>query len=184
MGMEEQEKLFTISVLTENKAGLLNGVTIIFTRRKLNIESINVSETEVEGVSRYTIVLHTTRHKAMLVVKQIKKLIEVLGAFLYEEGDIYYQELGMFKLPTEVFLNGNTIEALVRNKGARILVIEEDHIVIEKTGHRTEIEEMFNLLKPFGLLEFVRSGRVAISKSKRKTDTFIKELEAENLKNL
>ena len=90
----------------------------------------------------------------------------------------------MFKLPTESFLNGNTIETLVRNNGARILVIEEDHIVIEKTGHRQEIEKMFALLKPFGLLEFVRSGRIAISKSKRKTDTFIRELEAENLKNL
>lgn len=184
MVMEDQERLFTISALTENKAGLLNGVTIIFTRRKLNIESINVSETEVEGVSRYTIVLKTTRHKAELVVKQIKKLIEVLDAFLYEEDGIYYQELGMFKLPADVFLNGNTIETLVRNKGARILVIEQEHIVIEKTGHRAEIEELFNQLKPFGLLEFVRSGRVAISKSKRKTDTFIRELEAENLKDL
>lgn len=182
--MEEQERFFTISALTENKAGLLNGVTIIFTRRKLNIESINVSETEVEGVSRYTIVLKTTRHKAELVVKQIRKLIEVLDAFLYEEDGIYYQELGMFKLPTEAFLNSNAIETLVRNNGARILVIEEEHIVIEKTGHRAEIEALFEHLKPFGLLEFVRSGRIAISKSKRKTDSFIRELEAENLKNL
>lgn len=182
--MKEENKLFTISALTENKAGLLNGVTIIFTRRKLNIESINVSETEVEGVSRYTIVVTTTRHKAELVVKQINKLIEVLAAFLYEDEDIYYQELAMFKLPTEAFLNGNTIEKIVRNNGARILVIEEDHIVIEKTGHRVEIRELFESLKPFGVHEYVRSGRIAISKSKRKTDTFLRELEAENLNNL
>lgn len=130
--MNEEKKLFTISALTENKAGLLNAVAITFTRRKLNIESINVSETEVEGVSRYTIVVSTTRHKAELVVKQINKLIDVLAAFLYEEENIYYQELAMFKLPTEAFLNGNTIEKIVRNNGARILVIEEDHIVIEK----------------------------------------------------
>ena len=162
--MEEENKLFTISALTENKAGLLNGVTIIFTRRKMNIESINVSETEVEGVSRYTIVVTTTRHKAELVVKQINRLIEVLAAFLYEEEDIYYQELAMFKLPTEAFLNGNTIEKIVRNNGARILVIEEEHIVIEKTGHRSEIRELHEHLKPFGVLEYVRSGRVAISK--------------------
>ncbi|MCF6360001.1 MAG: acetolactate synthase small subunit [Cyclobacteriaceae bacterium] len=179
--MEEENKLYTISVLTENKSGLLNGVTIIFTRRKLNIESINVSETEVEGVSRFTIVVSATRHNAELVVKQINKLIEVLAAFLYEEENIYYQELAMFKLPTEAFLNGNTIETIVRNNGARILVIEEDHIVIEKTGHRKEIRELFEHLKPFGVLEYVRSGRIAISKSKRKTDTFLRELEAENL---
>ncbi|MCF6351979.1 MAG: acetolactate synthase small subunit [Cyclobacteriaceae bacterium] len=182
--MEEENKLYTISVLTENKAGLLNGVTIIFTRRKLNIQSINVSETEVEGVSRYTIVLTTTHSKAEQVVKQINKLIEVLGAFLYEEENIYYQELALYKLPTEAFLNGNTIETIVRNNGARILVIEEDHIVIEKTGHRKEIRELFEHLKPFGVLEYVRSGRIAISKSKRKTDTFLRELEAENLNNL
>ncbi len=182
--MEEENKLYTISALTENKAGLLNAVTIIFTRRKINIESINVSETEVEGVSRYTIIITTTRHKAELIVKQINKLIEVLAAFLYEEEDIYYQELAMFKLPTEAFLNGNTIEAIVRNNGARILVIEEDHIVIEKTGHRKEIRELHENLKPFGVLEYVRSGRIAISKSKRKTDTFLRELEAENLNNI
>ena len=182
--MEEENKLYTISALTENKEGLLNGVTIIFTRRKINIESINVSETEVEGVSRYTIVVTTTHHKAELIVKQINKLIEVLAAFLYEEEDIYYQELAMFKLPTEAFLNGNTIEKIVRNNGARILVIEEDHIIIEKTGHRVEIRELFESLKPFGVHEYVRSGRIAISKSKRRTDTFLRELEAENLNNL
>jgi len=181
--MEEENKLFTISALTENKAGLLNGVTIIFTRRKLNIESINVSETEVEGVSRYTIVVNTTRKKAEQIVKQINKLIEVLAAFLYEEDNIYYQELAMFKLPTEAFLNGNTIEAIVRNNGARILVIEEDHIIIEKTGHRAEIQDLHERLKPYEVLEYVRSGRIAISKSKRKTDTFLRELEAENLNN-
>lgn len=180
----EKKELFTISALTENKAGLLNAVTIIFTRRKLNIESINVSETEVEGVSRYTIVVNASKHQAELVVLQINRLIEVLGAFLYRNDDIYYQELAMFKLPTEVFLNGNTIEAIVRNNGARILVIEEDHIVIEKTGHRDEIKELHEHLKPFGVLEFVRSGRIAISKTKRKTDTFLRELEAENLNNL
>ncbi len=180
----EKKELFTISALTENKAGLLNAVTIIFTRRKLNIESINVSETEVEGVSRYTIVVYASQHQAELVVKQINRLIEVLAAFLYRNEDIYYQELAMFKLPTEVFLNGNTIEAIVRNNGARILVIEEDHIVIEKTGHRDEIKALHTHLKPFGVLEFVRSGRIAISKSKRKTDSFLRELEAENINNL
>ena len=175
-----KEQLFTISALTENKSGLLNGVTIIFTRRKINIESINVSETEVEGVSRYTIVVKTTLERAEQVVKQINKLIEVLGAYLYKEDEVYYQEIALFKMPTVAFLNGNEIERLVRNNGARILVIEENHIVIEKTGHRVEIRELFNKLKPFGVLEYVRSGRIVITKSKRKTDTFLKELEKTN----
>jgi acetolactate synthase I/III small subunit len=171
------ERNFTISVLTENKSGLLNGVTIIFTRRKLNIESINVSESEVEGVSRYTIVVRTTRQKAENVVKQIRKLIEVLGAFLYEEEDTYYQEMALYKVPTEIFLNGNKMEQLVRDNFARILVIEKDFIIIEKTGHKKETKKLFDLLKPYGILEFVSSARISISKSKRKTETFLQELE-------
>ncbi|CAN5255417.1 acetolactate synthase small subunit [soil metagenome] len=171
------ERNFTISVLTENKSGLLNGVTIIFTRRKLNIESINVSESEVEGVSRYTIVVRTTRQKAENVVKQIRKLIEVLGAFLYEEDETYYQEMALYKVPTEIFLNGNKIEQIVRDNYARILVIERDFIIIEKTGHKKETKKLFDMLKPFGILEFVSSARISISQSKRRTETFLQELE-------
>ncbi|MDQ3394283.1 MAG: acetolactate synthase small subunit [Bacteroidota bacterium] len=171
------ERFFTISVLTENKSGLLNGVTIIFTRRKINIESINVSESEVEGVSRYTIVIKTTQQKAENIVKQIRKLIEVLGAFLYEVENTYFQEMALYKVPTEIFMNGNTIEKIVRDNFARILVIERDHIIIEKTGHTDEIKRLFDMLKPYGILEFVKSARISISKSKRKTETFLQELE-------
>jgi acetolactate synthase-1/3 small subunit len=174
---DKTEREFTLSVLTEDKSGLLNNITIIFTRRKLNISSLNVSTTEVPGTSRFTIVLTTTREKVDKVVKQIRKLIEVLGAFVYEEDQVYYQEIALYKVPTAAFLNGNKIETLVRNNGARILVIEEDHIVIEKTGHKEETHKLYQALEPYGLLEFVRSGRVAISKSKRKTEAYIKELE-------
>jgi len=174
---EKVEKEFTLSVLTEDKAGLLNHITIIFTRRKMNINSLNVSTTEVPGVSRFTIVVTSTREMIEKVIKQIRKLIDVLGAFVYEPDEIYYQEIALYKVPTKVFLNGSKIEDLVRNNGARILVIEEDHIIIEKTGHQTETHQLYKKLEPFGLLEFVRSGRVAISKSKRKTEAYIKQLE-------
>jgi len=174
---DKTEKEFTVSVLTEDKAGLLNHITIIFNRRKINIESLNVSTTEVPGVSRFTIVLTSTRERIEKVVKQIRKLIDVLGAFVYEEHEIYYQEIALYKVPTAAFLEGNIIETLVRNNGARILVIEKDHIIIEKTGHKDDTHAMYKLLEPHGLLEFVRSGRVAISKSKRKTEAYIRQLE-------
>ncbi len=174
---DKVEKEFTLSVLTEDKAGLLNHITIIFNRRKINITSLNVSTTEVAGVSRFTIVLTSTRERIEKVVKQIRKLIDVLGAFVYDENEIYYQEIALYKVPTQVFLNGNKIEDLVRNNGARILVIEKDHIIIEKTGHKKDTHDLYKKLEPHGLLEFVRSGRVAISKSKRKTEAFIKQLE-------
>jgi len=180
MNKNNTKEIFTISVLTENKSGLLNAITIIFTRRKINIETLNVSETEIEGVSRFTIVIRSGIEVAEQVVKQINKLIEVLGAFLYTEDDVYYQEIALFKMGTAAFLNNNNIERLVRNNGARILVIEQEHIIIEKTGHRGEIRELRDKLEPFGLLEYVRSGRVAITKSKRKTQEFLKDLEKTN----
>lgn len=168
---------YTLSVLTEDRAGLLNNVTIIFTRRKININSLNVSSSEVEGMSRYTIVIDSTRDMADKVCAQIRKLVDVLGAFVYEEDEIYYQEIALYKVPTKVFLNGEKIENLVRSNGARILVIEENHIVIEKTGHHKDTHELYKKLEPFGLMEFVRSGRVAISKATRRTEAYIKELE-------
>lgn len=173
----DPERLFIISVLTENKSGLLNAITIIFTRRKINIESINVSESEVAGVSRYTIVVKMTRERVEKVIKQIRKLIEVLGTFLYEEEDTHFQELAMYKIPLEAFMDGNQLEKLLRAHFARVIAIEREYVIIEKTGIKAETRKLYEELKPFGLLEFVRSGRISISKSKRKTETFLKELE-------
>ena len=171
------ERQFTVSILTENKPGMLNTVTLVFTRRKLNIDMINVSATEVEGVSRFTIVATTSREQVEKVVKQIRKHIDVLGAFVYEEDEIHYQEIALYKVPTKIFLDGVEVEKIIRSNNARILVIERDYIVIEKTGHKDETSALFKILQKYGVLEFVRSGRVAISKSKRKTETFLEELE-------
>ena len=171
------EKQYTVSILTEDKPGLLNTVTIVFTRRKLNIEMINVSASEVEGVSRYTIVLTTTKDQVEKVVGQIRKHVDVLGAFVYEEDEIHYQEIALYKVPTKIFMGSVEVEKIVRANNARILVIEKDYIVIEKTGHKDETSSLFNTLKQFGVLEFVRSGRISVSKSKRKTEHFLEELE-------
>lgn len=171
------EKQFTLSILTEDKPGLLNAVTIVFTRRKLNIEMINVSASEVEGVSRYTIVVTTTKDQVEKVVKQIRKHVDVLGAFVYEQDEIHYQEIALYKVPTEIFIGSTEVEQIVRANNARILVIEKEYIVIEKTGHKEDTKILFDTLKKYGVLEFVRSGRVSISKSKRKTEHFLEELE-------
>ena len=175
---KKESKEYTLSVLTENKAGLLNHITIIFNRRKINIDSLNVSTTEIKGVSRFTIVVKSNKEKIIKILNQINKLIDVLGAFLYEEGETYYQEIALYKLSTKIFLKGDNVEKIVRKNGAKILIIEEDHTIIQKTGTKSETQKLYNELEKFGsILEFVRSGRVAVSKSKRKTENFIKELE-------
>ena len=171
---------FTLSVLTEDKSGLINQLTIIFTKRKININSLNVSVTEVKGVSRFTIVIETSKDMIDNIVKQIRKLIDVLGAFVYEEDQIFYQEIALYKVPKYAIVDGESIEDLVSKSGARILVVETDYMIIEKTGKARETHDLYQKLEPFGLLEFIRSGRVAISKSTRKTEAYIKELEASN----
>jgi acetolactate synthase-1/3 small subunit len=171
---------FTLSVLTEDKSGLINQLTIIFTKRKININSLNVSNTEVKGVSRFTIVTETSKDMIDNIVKQIRKLIDVLGAFVYEEHQIFYQEIALYKVPKYAIVDGKSIEDLVSKSGARILVVETDYMIIEKTGKARETHDLYQKLEPFGLLEFIRSGRVAISKSTRKTEAYIKELEASN----
>lgn len=171
---------YTLSVLTEDRAGLLNNITLIFSRRKINLSSLNVSSTEVPGISRFTIVAECPRDKADKVCAQIRKLVDVLGAFVYEDDQIYYQEIALYKIPTAAVLNGQNLENIIRNNGARILAVEVNHIIIEKTGHKEETHALYKLLEPYGLLEFVRSGRVAISKSLRRTEAYIKELEESN----
>lgn len=168
---------YTISILTENKAGLLATVTNVFTRRKLNIEMINVSASEIPGVSRFTIVLTTTREQVEKIVKQIRKNIDVLGAFVYTDDEIHYQEIALYKVPTKIFLGSIKVEKIIRENNARILVIEKDYTVIEKTGRKEETNQLLEILQEFGVSEFVRSGRIVISKSKRKTETYLKELE-------
>ena len=176
---DKKVKEYTLSVLTEDKAGLLNSITIIFNRRKINIDSLNVSTTEVKGVSRFTIVVSSTKEKIIKVVNHINKLIDVLGAFLYEEDEIYYQEIALYKLSTKIFLKGDLIEKIIiRKYGAKILKIEEDHIIVQKTGTKAGTQKLYDELKKFGeILEFARSGRVALSKKKRKTINFLRTLE-------
>lgn len=175
---EQPTERFTLSVLTENKIGLVHKITIIFTRRKLNIESLNASETEVAGVYRYTIVISCTRDTVEKLVKQINKQIDVLGAFVYREEEIHHQEIALYKISTHSLRKGHKMEMLIRNNGARILVIEDEYLIIEKTGHKHETSELFDKLQPYGVMEFVRSGRVSISQSRRHTATYLKQLES------
>lgn len=175
---QEKVESFTLSVLTENKIGLVHKIVIIFTRRKLNIESLNTSESEVANVYRYTIVVNTTRSVVEKLVKQINKQIDVLGAFVYRDEEIHYQEVALYKISSSSLRSGHKMETLIRNNGARILVIEDDYLIIEKTGHKHETTELFEKLQPFGVLEFVRSGRISISQSRRHISTYLKELEA------
>lgn len=174
--MENLEKTFTVSIFTENTIGMLNRITIIFTRRHLNIDSITASETEVKNVHRYTIVLRTTKEQIDKVVGQIEKLIDVLKAFVHEDKDVVHQEIALYKIRTSNLSNAD-VEQVIRENYAKVLSVDPQFIVIEKTGHKSETQALFDKLKPFGVLEFARSGRVAVTKSMKELSTYLKELE-------
>jgi acetolactate synthase-1/3 small subunit len=173
------KKRYTISVFTEDQVGLLNRVTIIFTRRKINIESIAASDSEVENVHRYTIVITEKEDTVKKVVLQLEKQVEIIRAFYHQDDEIVYQEIALYKLPTDVLFEGNVVEKIVRSHYARILSVESNFTVIEKTGHKEETQALFNDLKPYGILEFVRSGRVAISKPMTTLTSIVEKLENE-----
>ena len=171
---------YTISVFSENKVGLLNRIVSIFTRRYINIESLNTSESSMKDIFRFTIVVRVTEEQVRKLVAQIDKQVDVVKAFYYTTDEVVYQEIALYKVPTKIFLGGDKVESLVRAHNARILSIEPDYIVIEKTGHKNETEALLRDLEKLGIYEFVRSGRVAIPKPMEQLNAYLKTLEEEH----
>jgi acetolactate synthase-1/3 small subunit len=176
-----ENNTYNISVFTENSVGMLNRITIIFTRRNINIESITASESEIEGIHRYTIVVNEPKERVRKVVSQIEKQIDVVKAFYHSDDEVVYQEIALYKLPTTALASGGDAERIVRAHHARILTIESEFTILEKTGYPDEIKELFTELKPFGLLEFVRSGRVAISKPMKTLEEHLEDMNNEKI---
>jgi acetolactate synthase I/III small subunit len=162
--MNNEIKEYTIIVFTENNIGLLNRVTIIFTRRHINIESLTVSASEEKGIHRFTVVVNTTQDMVEKVVKQIEKQVEVLVAGYYENDDIVGQEIALYKMSLNVFTTNKEVVKILRSSGARILMIEGEFVVVEKAGNRAETKELFDKLEPYGILQYVSSGRIAVTK--------------------
>ncbi len=170
---------FIISVYTENHIGLLTRITVIFTRRKINIESLTVSESAIPGVFKFTIVIEETEAQTRKVVGQIEKQIDVLKAFYHTNDEMIYQEIALYKVPIEPIYESDTIEKIVRKAGARILEITKDYVVIEKTGHKADTQALFEELNQFKVMQFIRSGRVAITRDPlERLSEFLKERDA------
>lgn len=173
--MSKQE--FTVTVYTENQIGLLNRIAIIFSRRKINIESLNTSPSEVEGIHRFTIVINEVEEVVKKLARQIEKQVEVLKAYYNTNEEIVWQELAMYKVPTDTIAEKVKVERLLREHGARAVVIRKDYTVFETTGQREETDKLITVLEPYGLIEFVRSARVAIIKASSGFHEKLKEFE-------
>ena len=169
---------FTITVYSENHAGLLHRVTTSFTRRKINIESLTVSESEVHGIHRYTIVVFLEEDDVRKLVAALEKQIEIYLVLYYNEDQVVSQEIALYKIPADALAAGGDAEKVLSKYNARLLATEQEFSVFEMTGHREQTQKLFQELEPLGILEFVRSGRVAITKPMKPLHQFLHEIEA------
>ena len=179
--MSEQANIareeYNITVYTENQIGLLNRIAMIFTRRKINIDSLNTSPSEIEGIHRFNIVINETEEVVSKIARQIEKQVEVLKVYFNTNEDVIWQEMALYKVPTDIIAEKAKVERLLRENGARVVVIRKDYTVFETTGHREETDNLIKVLQPFGLIEFVRSARIAIIKGSEGFNRKLREFE-------
>ena len=167
------EQEYIITVFSENKVGLLSQITTVFTCRNVNIESLTTSESALAGIHKFTIVVRTDPEKIEKLARQVEKRIDVLKVFVFTSDEVVQQEIALYKVT-----RSRNVEQLVRRHNVRILEIDDDYIVVEKTGYKSETRELFELLQPYGVQQFVRSGIVAIIKSRRELlNEYLEELE-------
>lgn len=157
-------KAYTMAVFSENTVGIINLISIVYTRRSINIESISASPTAIPGVYKTTVVSYSDRETMEKVVAQIEKAIYVIKAYLFTDEEIVHQEVALYKVPTVKLMDEPELENIIRKHNARILEITHDFTILEKTGHTDETEALFQELKNYDIRQFVRSGRVCVTK--------------------
>ena len=138
---------------------------------------MNTSPSEVESIHRFNIVVTESEDVVRKVCRQIEKQVEVLKVYYHTNEDVIWQELALYKVATNVIAEQVSVERLLRENGARVVVIRKDYTIFETTGHREETDALINILQPYGLIEFVRSARVAIIKDSEGFNAKLREFE-------
>jgi acetolactate synthase-1/3 small subunit len=151
---------------------------VIFLKRHINILSLNVSESEIENVSRFVIVVDTTEKWVKNIVGQIEKQIEVIKAFYHIDEETIFLESAIFKINSSLLFDERQIQNIIKESHSEIVTVSRDFFVISKTGRRSEIDELHAKLKPFGIMQFVRSGRISVSKEKMEITSLLEELQS------
>ena len=166
--MEKNIKHYTVSIYTENNIGLLNRISAIFQRRHINIESINSSVSEIENVSRWTLVVKLTEEQIKKIIGQIEKQIEVIKAYYHTDEETIYQVSAMFKIKSDLLFEERQIQNIIKDSNSRIVTVNRDFFVLEKSGRKHEVEQLRRELSAFGIMQYVRSGRIAVTKDEMK----------------
>ena len=167
------KQLYTVSIYTENNIGLLNRISAIFQRRHINIESLNTSPSEIEGVSKFTVVVDVTEVDIQKIIGQIEKQVEVIKAYYHNLEDIIYQISGLFKIKSELLFEERQIQNIIKESNARIVTVNKDFFVLEKSGKKEEIMKLYNKLSVFGIMQYTRSGLIAVTKEEMRISTLL-----------
>lgn len=170
----EENQTYTISIYTENTVGLLNRISAIFQRRHINIESVNVSKSEIKSVSRFTLLAKMSEDQIKKIIGQIEKQVEVIKAFYHTDEQTIYQESCLFKLSTDLLVDNDEIQTIINNSKSRIINVNKDFFVLERSGSKEELEELYHELDKHGIKQFVRSGRIAITKTEMPISEMLK----------
>ncbi len=153
----------TLSVLVENRPGVLSRVAGLFSRRGFNIESLAVGPTEVADISRMTIVVDAAAQPLEQVTKQLNKLIHVLKIVELDDEASVHRELWLVKVTAEPGVRAQVLQ-IADVFRAKIVDVDHDSVVIEATGVTDKLEAMVRLLSPYGVRELVRSGLIAVGR--------------------
>lgn len=163
--MEEKKKLYTLLVYSENIAGILNQITAVFTRRQVNIESLNVSASSIEGVHKYTITAWSDADQIEKITRQIEKKIDVIKANYFTDDQLFIRETGLYKLATDIVMQNTNISKTIRHHDAKITEVNPTYVIVMKSGKTEDIISLFRALDEFGcVLQYTRSGRIAVTR--------------------
>ena len=161
-----EKKLYTLLVFSENIAGILNQITAVFTRRQVNIESLNVSASSIKGVHKYTITAWSDEDQIRKITKQIEKKIDVVKANYYTDDQLFIQEVALYKLSTDKVMENPEISRTIRRLDARVLEVNPTYMAVMLGGLTEDITNLYYQLDEFGcLLQYTRSGRIAVTRS-------------------
>ena len=164
----EEVKLYTLLVYSENIAGILNQITAVFTRRQVNIESLNVSASSIPGVHKYTITAWSDEDQIVKITKQIEKKIDVVKANYFTDDQLFIRESGLYKLSTEIVMQNPEISRTVRRHDASIIEVNPTYVIVMKYGVTDDIISLYRALDAFGcVLQYTRSGRIAVTRGKQ-----------------
>ena len=168
----------TLSVLVENTPGVLARISGLFSRRGFNIDSLAVGPTEHPEISRMTIVVNVADSPLEQVTKQLNKLVNVIKIVTLEPGQGVERELVLVKVKADAAARGQVLEA-VQLFRAKVVDVSPDAVTIEATGNSGKLSAMLRVLEPFGILELVQSGMVAVGRGSRSiTDRTLRPVSA------